>query len=223
MKKLCVVGIICATALTLSACGSTENVETSGIKSNDIATSTSVTESKPIETTSASASASTSTLEQDSDDRGIPEVFYFAVAKVIEDEFEIPIAELERSSDQELSAYSMYAMQDDSLWSSTYDYSMALDEDKEIISASFGITNMFSDYSKFMERAMTYLYIAGLTSTQINEDSLVPDQIYEAIPTIDPSQPLELTEGDAVFTLNATKDSEGNYSSFWLSITKAIS
>ncbi len=102
-----------------------------------------------------------------------------------------------------------------------FDYYIYLDDDEEVISATFGITNDYTNSTIFESRAELFIYCVGLLPYDTAKSDETADALCEAIDTLEEGTPFVLTEGDVTFELYATKDAYGDISSIFLEISKA--
>lgn len=210
MKKTLAL-LLCACTLTLTACSG----------GNGTTASTSSENQQDTSSSAISTSTSQPTSDAAPDNRGIPGSDYFAVTYVLYDEFGISPGTLESSSTPELCSYSVNSIYEDQEQSATFDYSIALDNEEEVISATFGVTNYYSDTDTFLNRAELYIYAVGLLPYDTAQAETTAEDLSSAIDTLEDGTPFVITEGDAKFELYATKDASGGYSSIFVQISKA--
>lgn len=199
---------------SLAACGSQSDTIQS---SQSIGAETSSSKSS----TQTSSSIDSSTEENSvPDDRGIPGADYFTVIYVLYEEFGIYMGTKDPSSIQELSASSVSSFYTDEEQGAKFDYSISLDRDDEIISATFGVTNLYTNEEAFLNRAKLYIYGVGLMPYNTADSEATAKALYDAVDSLEDGKPFVVTKGDAEFSLNGTRDSYGGLSSVFVQISK---
>lgn len=215
MKNLLIPCLSLTLVLSLVACSGQSSTNQSN--QTEGGGSSSVSNVSSIE---QSTNTSSNQTETEPDNRGIPGANYFGLCYSLSDEFGISLGYLEPASTPELCAYSVYSIYEDPQQSATFDYTLSLDSDKEIISATFGVTNYYSDMATFLNRAKLYIYAVGLLPYDTAQAETTAEALYDAIDTLEDGVPFVITEGDAKFELYATKDTSGGYSSIFVQISK---
>lgn len=215
MKKMLALCVSLTLAFSLTACGSqsstSQSNQTEGSESSSVSN---------VSSTEQSTGTSSNQPETEPDNRGIPGANYFGLCYVLSNEFGIGLGDLEPASTPELCAYSVYSSYEDQQQSATFDYSLSLDSDEEIISATFGVTNYYSDTAMFLNQAKLYIYAVGLLPYDTAQAETTAEALYDAIDTLEDGVPFVITEGDAKFELYATKDNSGDYSSLFVQISR---
>lgn len=211
MKKLLIPSVLLAFALFLTACGGQSSTKQSNQESSSDSNVSGIEQS---------TSASSNQPDAEPDNRGIPGANYFGLCYVLSNEFGISLGNLEPTSTPDLCAYNLYSIYEDPQQSATFDYALSLDSDEEIVSATFGVTNYYSDMTVFLDRAKLYIYSVGLLPYDTAKAETTAETLYNAIDSLEDGVPFVITEGDAKFELSATKDTSGDFSSIFVQISK---
>lgn len=101
------------------------------------------------------------------------------------------------------------------------DYSLTIDADYQIISATFGINwAAYMDNTDFVSSAKTYLGFAATIPYDTSDSNSAKTWVQENIPSVADGESVSSTFGDAKYELYGTS-TNGNYTSFWLDISVA--
>lgn len=216
MKRFLSLGLILLLMLSAAGCGSSDADEIT--LQNVGAPATEETTDAPSQ---SSDDNSTETSEpEDSDSRGIPGMSAFPAQMVLsEPPFNVPIGEQVVSADTEYCAFSCISYGDgsDPYEGVSYDYSLSLDDDNEIVSATFGVTSTGASEETLLLAADLYFYCVG----QLNYDTADRDTLCawfeEGLKTVG-SDGMTTTVGDATYSLYGTPGSM-----YWVDISKTAS
>lgn len=126
--------------------------------------------------------------------------------------FGIPYAKKE-SDDFDYSAYTCVSSgEKDGV---SYDYSISLDSDDEIIGASFGVTALSASATDLLYAADLYFYSVSLISYDTGDKDTLSSWFEESLPNAS-SEAISITIGNAKFELYGM--SGGAY---WVDVSKA--
>ena len=206
MKKKLSLLLVPAIVLTLAACGS------SGSQASDTPAPSPTTE---VEQVSESPQNSPAPALQE-DDRGIPGMKASTIRLVLESSFGIPWTDNVSAPDAAKSIYSSscssVGSNDDNVM---YDYSITMDGDEEIISASFGVSSVSGTSAQsLLNAADLYFYALAIMPYDTADEDTIVAWFETSLPnaTTDGDS---LTVGDATFTLYGSP-----YSMYWVDISK---
>ena len=208
MKKKLSLLLVPAIALTLTACGSSGGQAST---SPTPSPSPTASEEQLSETPQYSFAP-----EVQEDDRGIPGMKSSTIRLLLDSSFGVPWTDNVPAPDAAKNIYAFSCSSTGSNDSSvTYDYSISMDEDEEIISASFGVSSVSgtSDQSLFNAADLYFYALAIMPYDTADEDTIVAwfeDSLPNATTDGD-----SLTVGDATFTLYGSP-----YSMYWVDISK---
>lgn len=155
--------------------------------------------------------------ELNSDDRGIPGMDPFAVKIILNSEpFDIPIPETIPED-----ALNPYCASHCSTTGGgdrsgvTYDYSLSLDSDGEIVGASFGITSTTATAQQLLTAADLYFYTVSLIQYDTSDEDSLYAWFSESLKNAS-DKGISTTIGDASFDLYGTPGIM-----YWVDISKA--
>lgn len=146
------------------------------------------------------------------DERGIDGMDPFAFQMAATDTFGIPYAKKE-SNNPDYSAYTCVSSGEvDGI---SYDYSISLDSDEEIIGASFGVTALSASSTDLFYAADLYFYSVSLIAYDTGDKEALLSWFTESLPNAS-SEAISITLGDAKFDLYGM-----NGGTYWVDISKA--
>ena len=141
--------------------------------------------------------------DEGTDPRGIPGMDSFALKMVMSSPpVNIPMAENTPAESEaaEIYAYSCIGIGTSSDGSVSYDYSMTLDSDKEIIGASFGVASTGASSDMLLNAADLYFFSVGILEYDGADPDALTDWLTENLPNAS-TDPLTTTIGPATFEL----------------------
>lgn len=216
MKKLlCLLFAICLIG-SITGCGGNPQVNTS--QSQPTASTTENTSDN--EQSSDSTSESTSTTEP-ADDRGISGMKSFQTRMILNSAFGIPLAD-KTEDDQSVSTYCAVHYTSNNFYEENgvtvlCDYSISVDNDDEIVGASFGINAITASKTELALAADLFFYAVGLTSYDTSDTETLTAWLEENIFTVGIEETgVSIVIGDARFELYGLPGT-----SYWLDISKA--
>lgn len=139
----------------------------------------------------------------DTDSRGIPGMGSFALKMVLSgDPFYVSMAENTPAEAEaaEFYAYSCIGIGTSSDGSISYDYSMTLDSDEEIIGASFGVASTDASADLLISAADLYFFSVGILEYEGADPDTLTTWLTENLPNAG-KDPLTTTIGSATFEL----------------------
>lgn len=212
MREKKLLAILCAGALSFSLLSACSNANA------NISPSQSPSDSpEPSETSSDDAAQS-----EQLDDRGIPGM-KARVLYLIMTNFDVPVGDVVPVTDESSSyrAFKCSSSATDSQNGFTYDYTMSLDEDEEIVSATIGISSDFSSSNtSYAQAAQLYLWTAASIPYDTSDTDKSSEWIESNIPSVaDNGGSATLTVGDVKYDLFGTKAGD-YYGDFWVNISK---
>lgn len=116
-------------------------------------------------------------------------------------------------------AYTSTASYQDVLLGVSYDYSLTMDSEFQIIGASFGITNDSASNTDFIEIAKLYLGFCATMPYDASDPSHVRNWAESNIEAVGNGERAFITVGDAKFELYGTAFGDG-FGSIWMDISK---
>jgi len=202
MKKTLAFILACAMLFTLCACGEKEpKVE-------------STPEPTPTENVQPSPSPELLT-----DDRGIAGMKASPIMLMMESSFGVPYPTVSPAFDLDYAATSCSSSgskADDFYQGVAYDYSMSLDDDDEIVGASFGISSTGASGTTLTLAADLYFYAVSLIEYDTSDSDALSTWISDNLETVAGTDGgVSTTIGDAVFSLYGI---DGD--SYWIDIAK---
>lgn len=139
----------------------------------------------------------------DADSRGIPGMGSFALKTVLSGTpFNVSMEENTPAEAEaaELYAYSCIGIGTSSDGSISYDYSMTLDNDEEIIGASFGVASTGASSDVLRSAADLYFFSVGITNYDGADSDALTAWLTDNLPNAS-TNPLTTTIGPATFEL----------------------
>ena len=213
MEKFLTLGLVLALTLFTAGCGASDT-EDAALQAPAETETEDIAEA-PAQPADAEGSATPE--EEDSDPRGIPGMSPYAVLMTMSGSpFNIPVGESVASSDAEHYAYSRisYGEGSDPFSGVSFDYSLTLDEDEEIIGASFGVSAVGASEDTLCLAADLYFYCVGLIEYNTADSDALCAWFEESIKTAG-SDGLVTTIGDATYSLYGIPGSM-----YWVDISK---
>lgn len=206
MKKILSLTLCVALSIGLAACQSPVPVTTD----------------PPVETPAPAQETVTPTEaavpEEPADDRGIDGLDAFVMRSLFEGEpFNVPYGDDTPAPDEAADVFAATAASSSVSDGITYDYSLVLDSDGEIISGSVGVSSADVSADTLRSAASLYFWTAlicphdGLTTDDIPADDLVEDALANAS-----TDGYKFTVGNAVYTAYSAGGA-----SYWIDIAKA--
>ena len=206
MKKKFGLPLLLALLLTLAACGASEN---------QAGTSPSVSPVATEEQTSAVPQDSI-VPEMQADDRGIPGMKASTIRLLLDSSFGIPWTDNIPAQDEAKNIYASSCSSTGSDDSVMYDYSITMDEDEEIISATFGVSALAgSSQQELLSAADLYFYAIAILPYDTADEDAVVAWFEDTLPNAT-TDGESFSVGDASFTLYGSP-----YSMYWVEISKA--
>ena len=189
---------------------------------------------QPAVSSSQPASSSASTEKEDDninlDDRGIDGMQSLATRMVFDASFGIPYSkEVPVDDDNTYCATTTSSIyKDDSAGetyrdagSITYDYSISLDDDGDIVSATFGISNTSVNELTFSFAANLYFKVIAMMNYDTMDADILGDWVDESVSSIISTSGIySIIMGDAEFTLCSIGEGKAG-GSMWMDIAKA--
>ena len=213
MKKSLYLLLVPAIALTLTACGGSGGQASSTPTPIDTPLPSPTTEVEQF-TETPQTSPAPSPKE---DDRGIPGMKASTIRLLLDSSFGVPWTDNKPAPDAAMNIYdsscSSTGSNDDNV---IYDYSITMDKDEEIISASFGVssTSGSTAESLFYAADLYFYALAIMPYDTANEDTVVT--------WFEETLPNATTDGDSISVGDATFTLYGSpYSMYWVDISKA--
>lgn len=206
MKKDFSLFLVLSLILSLSACGASESqVNTAPSPSSDIP-----------EGQVSEAPQESPIPEVQADDRGIPGMKASTIRLLLDSSFGVPWTDNVPAPDEAKSIYafscSSTGSNEDSI---VYDYSITMDEDEEIIGATFGVSASGNcTQQELLSAADLYFYaLAILPYDTADEDTVVA--WFEDALSNSTTDGKSISVGDATFTLYGSSPSM-----YWVDISK---
>lgn len=203
MKKMVMALAAGMLTVLLCACGSPKQTDT---VQTPISTATQTPEITP---------SPTQGIPTD-DPRGIPGMKASTIKTLLNTSFGVPLGEDGPAFDQDYAATSCTSYGEDRTGAVSYDYSISIDSDGEIIGASFGISSINATGTSFLQAADLYLYAVGLVSYDTADSDALTAWIAENLETVAGTDGVSTTIGDAMFELYGLQDT-----SYWIDISSA--
>lgn len=122
---------------------------------------------------------------------------------------------------REIFASSSSTSYQDSSLGVTFDYSLTMDRDFQIIGASFGITNNSASKDDFVIMASTYLGFSATMPYDAGEPANAKDWVIESIEKGLNEGENAITIGDAKFELFGTEIGDG-IGNIWMDVSKVV-
>ena len=197
MKRFCT-GLLACILLLLCGC-------TAGIGQTP-------SENISLESVAPSEPSAEPSFEPPVDERGITGMDPFAFQMTAANTFGIPY--IKKESD--FSDYSAYTCVSNSEQDGiSYDYSISLDSDNEIIGASFGVSALSASETDLFYAADLYFYAVSLISYDTADTDTLSAWFEESLPNAS-NEAISITIGDAKFELYGM-----NGGTYWVDISKA--
>lgn len=136
-------------------------------------------------------------------------------------EFGLEEAPLSTAPDEakEVFAHSCTASYTDEILGVTYDYSLTLDSNFQVIGASFGISNESAEEDAYQALAAIYLGFCATMPYDASDTAAAKQFILDNIYEISANNSAELVIGDAKFELYGLKAGY-HFGQYWLDISK---
>lgn len=206
MKKKLSLLLILAISVTLTACGSSNNQADTTPLSSPVTTEEQISEVPQASPVS----------EAPADDRGIPGMKASTIRLLLDSSFGVPWTDNVPASDEAKDFYafscSSTGSNDDNV---AYDYSITMDEDEEIIGATFGVSALGgASQQALLNAADLYFYALAILPYDTADEDTIVAWFEDALPdatTVGES----CSVGDATFTLYGSP-----YSMYWVDISK---
>lgn len=131
---------------------------------------------------------------------------------------EAPISSAPEAA-RDVFAYTSTARYQDVLLGVSYDYSLTMDSEFQIIGASFGITNDGVSNTDFIRLAKLYLGFCATMPYDASDSSQVRNWVESNIEAVGNGESAFITVGDAKFELYGTASGDG-FGSIWMDISK---
>lgn len=164
------------------------------------------------ETAAPSKPVETLILDPAADERGIDGMDPFAFQMTVADALGISYAK-KTSDNPDYSAYT--CVSDGQKDGISYDYSISLDSDDEIIGATFGVTALSASSTDLFYAADLYFYTVSLITYDTGDKEALSTWFEKSLPNAS-SEAISITIGDAKFELYGM-----NGGAYWVDISKA--
>lgn len=196
--------VICCVALAISLL--------SGCAATEVVTSPPTESLSAAETPDQSASfAPTESPEADPDSRGISGMDGGTLLLLLDMSYDIPM-EKKESSDLDYSAYTCVSSA--TIDGITYDYSISLDKDDEIIAGTFGVSSFSASDTDLFLAADLYFYALAITEYNGSDNEQLSSWFEDSLKDVT-DQGTSITIGDATFELY------GINGMYWVDVSKA--
>ena len=208
MKRWMVVVFAMLLVLSLMACGAEKTADDSQPNNADVTDTTDEDSYKENET-------------DEPDQRGILGSNYVDITLGCE-QFGLTDHPLKSAPDEakDYYAHSVSSSATYSAIDATFDYSITMDGDFQVVSGTFGATwEATMTNETFVQAAATYLGFVSTMPYDAADSNAAKAWVTENIPSVADGDSISTTIGDAKLELYGTAVN-GNYSAFWLDISK---